>query len=287
MLYLSDLATRFHSIAARAIKADYGGSDLFVEEGNTRLATAMVTRNDMFLHDMDGYGHEFPLDDEEAKYTTKENTSEPISTALPFSGEESIFSFESALNGADDGLSTTRDRKKRKNVPVTYRKPPFTLPETRVGRHRNRFVRYESNATALDSILHENEAVSTPSSYDMLKWLEATYRKSRGIELGTFDSSLLPVAMKKQATKWGPLAMGYISDAVAIVHDFITQMIWFLCEDERVFEQLMSLLQDKLTERYKKAIDQVHFILRVELDGTPLTLNHYFNENLQKWYVRL
>ena len=31
------------------------------------------------------------------------------------------------------------------------------------------------------------------------------------------------------------------------------------------------------------AIAQANFLLEVELSGTPATLNHYFNDNLQKW----
>lgn len=39
---------------------------------------------------------------------------------------------------------------------------------------------------------------------------------------------------------------------------------------------------DELLGRYEKAVAHTHFILRVERYGTPLTTNHYFNDNLQK-----
>jgi len=55
-----------------------------------------------------------------------------------------------------------------------------------------------------------------------------------------------------------------------------------MCEDERVRASLWSALQEHLLERYQKAVTHVKFILRVERCGTPLTTNHYFNENLQK-----
>jgi hypothetical protein len=37
---------------------------------------------------------------------------------------------------------------------------------------------------------------------------------------------------------------------------------------------------------YRTAVDHVKFIIRVERFGTPLTTNHYFNENLQKCKTR-
>lgn len=45
-------------------------------------------------------------------------------------------------------------------------------------------------------------------------------------------------------------------------------------------------MTDELLERYEKAMSHTHFILRVERKGTPLTTNHYFNDNLQKDRVK-
>ena len=47
----------------------------------------------------------------------------------------------------------------------------------------------------------------------------------------------------------------------------------------------MNVLMADLTKRYVKAINQVKFLLEVERGGTPMTLNHYFNDNLEKWYA--
>lgn len=38
---------------------------------------------------------------------------------------------------------------------------------------------------------------------------------------------------------------------------------------------------DGLVKRYQKAIEQVDFILTVERSVTPITFNHYFNDNLE------
>ena len=114
-------------------------------------------------------------------------------------------------------------------------------------------------------------------------WLKHVYRNSRGFEIGTLNFSLLAVTMKHQSVKWKKLALGYISDIITMVHNFIVDLLRVVCPFERVRTGIMSLLMDRLLEKYQSAISQVKFLSEVELDGTPATLNHYFNENLEKW----
>jgi hypothetical protein len=145
--------------------------------------------------------------------------------------------------------------------------------------HSTRYVR---NATELDEILPTEGDVDAPSSLDILEWLKQTYHKSQGFELGTFDPSLLTAAMRQQSSNWHALSLGYVSDAVALVHNFITELLQSLCSDERVRERLLNLLMDGLLEKYRKALAQVDSLLKVELSGVPMTVNHYFNDNLEK-----
>lgn len=137
----------------------------------------------------------------------------------------------------------------------------------------------------LEDIMHEKEELSKPNTKGIRTWLTKVYRTSRGFELGTFDSSLLAITMKNQSANWKGLALGYISDIVTIAHGFITDLLRLVCPNERVREGLLSILMDELVDRYKQAFDQIKFILRVERAGMPMTLNHYFNDNLEKWLV--
>lgn len=90
--------------------------------------------------------------------------------------------------------------------------------------------------------------------------------------------------MREQSKKWNSLALGYVSDAVTIVHNFVTELLRIVYPDARVRRGLISLLTDHLIERYKKAVDQVVFVLQVERSEKPATQNHYFNDTLEKWY---
>ena len=125
--------------------------------------------------------------------------------------------------------------------------------------------------------------VGTPAETEIIPWLRAMYKSTCGFELGSFDTSLLPLLLKKQSANWDNIALGYICDIVTLVHNYIKALIGHCCHDDRVRKGLDALLMDPLYERYKKAVDHVKFVLQVERAGTPLTNNHYFADNLEKW----
>lgn len=89
--------------------------------------------------------------------------------------------------------------------------------------------------------------------------------------------------MKYQSIKWKEFALGYILDIITTVHRFVVDLLIVVCPVERVRTGIMSSLIYRLLEKYQSAISRVKFILEVELDGIPATLNHYFNNNLKKW----
>jgi hypothetical protein len=49
-----------------------------------------------------------------------------------------------------------------------------------------------------------------------------------------------------------------------------------------VLDALCGKLSRELSQHYQKAPSSTEFLLEVEHSDTPLTLNHYFNDNLQK-----
>jgi hypothetical protein len=88
--------------------------------------------------------------------------------------------------------------------------------------------------------------------------------------------------MKKQSSKWIDISLGYVSDVIVLVHRFVTTAITAIIPDDLMACSLLDILQDRLQQQYKRAIEQVKFLLHIELSGTPLTTNHYFNDNLEK-----
>ncbi|KAI0198155.1 dynamin GTPase [Astrocystis sublimbata] len=144
-------------------------------------------------------------------------------------------------------------------------------------------VRTVPNHADVQDIMH-NASIRrlAPREDDILIWLKFVYRQSRGFEIGTFDGRILSVTMQEQATKWYDLALGYISDIIAMVHSFVARLLENIVSIGRVRQGIMALLMDDLRVKYQAALEHTKFLLRVELEGLPATVNHYFNENLTK-----
>ena len=249
--YLLNLATRYQSTAFLALTAHYGADDLFDDDPHLKLATAVVDRNEIFADDVWKLGHTmaFSQDIESSDHE------DPVEEIEDHDAEASIKGTEE--DDADDDDAEDADEQSPR-------------------------IRHTGPEPDLDDILHDDRKLPTPKSTGIMTWLENVYKGSRGFELGTFDASLLPIIWKKQSANWDDLALGYVSDIVALVHNFTIDLIAAICEDERVQSALMAMLTDGLIECYKKSLNHAKFILHVERLGTPLTANHYFADNLEK-----
>jgi hypothetical protein len=146
-------------------------------------------------------------------------------------------------------------------------------------------VRTEPDHPDIADLTHKAVLLPEPLHGSILGWLKDVYRQSRGFELGTFDASLLAVTLKRQSVKWRELALGYISDIITMVHAFVKDLLQHITPNENVRMGIESLLMDELEKKYQNAMSHVNFLLDVELEGTPATHNHYFNDTLEKWYV--
>ena len=243
--YLLNLATRFQTVTLHALAARYGADSLFDSTPGLKLATAVVLRNGIFAEDVWKRGHTMAF----------RQGSEVSENSEDDDGSEDV-------DGDDDDEEEEDD--------------PKSSDE------KSRQVRRLRSDPSLDDILPENCEIPTPKRSGMIPWLEEVYQDSRGFELGSFDASLLPVIWKKQSANWNNLALGYVSDIVTLVHTFVVALISAICDDKRVESALMSMLMDGLIGRYQKSIDHARFVISVETDGTPLTTNHYFTDNLEK-----
>ena len=247
--YLLNLATRFQTLTLHALAARYGADSLFDRIPGLRLATAVVSRNETFADDIWKKGH-----------------------TMTFS-QGSEVSEDSDIQYENSDAEENDDRDSRELS-------TDDLLEYIDGQQY--LVRHTGSEPDLDDILHDDCSVPMPKSTGIIPWLEHVYKNSRGFELGTFDASLLPVVWKKQSANWDDLALGYVSDIVSLVHRFIYALISAICDDQRVQSALRSTLMDGLIDRYTKSIDHAKFVISVEKDDTPQTLNHYFADNLEK-----
>ena len=144
------------------------------------------------------------------------------------------------------------------------------------------FTRTVPSHPELEEILNETMSVSSTDEMDIITWLTELYKESRGFELGTFDASILAVIMRQQSSKWEDLSLGYVSDMISITHAYLVQALECICFDQNVREELMSALSEELLRRYSLTLKDARDAVMKERDGTLMTLNHYFNDNLEK-----
>ncbi|KAI1095916.1 P-loop containing nucleoside triphosphate hydrolase protein [Rostrohypoxylon terebratum] len=118
---------------------------------------------------------------------------------------------------------------------------------------------------------------------NIMDYIQEVHEQSRGQELGTFNSSLVATMFKEQSKKWKPITLSYMTQVILSIHHFIKNILTLICPDECVREELWnSYLLEELQKSYRRALDHVKLLLEIEREETPLTLNHYFNDNLQK-----
>jgi len=55
--YLLDMAMRYQGLTSLALKAQYGGADIFDDSPSLKLATVVINRNVVFSDDVERYGH--------------------------------------------------------------------------------------------------------------------------------------------------------------------------------------------------------------------------------------
>lgn len=198
--------------------------------------------------------------------------------ATTVANRDIIFSSDVALQGHTLEFDNAYTKENTEKTETEATMP--NLPELR---KNAKVYRYIDDLSDLEHCMPHPITVQSPQETNILSWLESIYISSHGFELGSFDSSLLAMIWRKQSANWDNLAIGYICDTVTLVHGVIKVVLSHCCRNEQVNQRLGPLLIEPLLERYKKAIDHVKFILEVERAGTPLTTNHYFADNLEKW----
>ncbi len=121
-----------------------------------------------------------------------------------------------------------------------------------------------------------------PPKAGIMDWIESVYRRSRGIEVGTFSPGIFSSVFREQSAKWGSITEQYLSRVILTVHRFILMALEVVCTDTRVREELTSAILSDLLAKYAKGMTQARFLVDVERQLKPYTLNHHFNSNRQE-----
>ncbi|KAL9024699.1 MAG: hypothetical protein Q9180_007834 [Flavoplaca navasiana] len=277
--YLLDLATRFQVITTQALEANYGYDDIFDLRPSLRIATAIVNRYDTFSEDVWQKGLTMAF----TSKATKKRSADAMDTETP-----NVNIQETGLPNSipPSRVLSSASSAESKNMDSQFSKSEAGAPDPFPDPLRKMLAtRYHSTIDDLDDLddLLYDEPLPARPKMGIMEWVEKEYKSARGFELGTIGTSLLQGMWKKQSSKWENLALGFTSDCIVLVHSYICDLLEGICEDNRVRYGLLSVLMDTLTERYRQALHQTRFLLQVERQ--VLTTNHYFTDNLEKWWV--
>jgi hypothetical protein len=284
MVYLTTLSTKFERLVTLALSATHGASEAF-EDPRMRIAPAIMSRMKAFSDEMDKHGHTFAFktkDDDKPSnpvaeqphptpaFGTPSLSKQPAQAASPFGN----------FAATPQGSSATAKQPPQAQGMFGPISQPSGVVTKQPPTHFN--TRKETDLAELIEILHSQRSLPIPEREGIYRWLMQVYQSNRGFELGTPNSALLADCMKKQCSKWKEVSMGFVSDVIVLVHTFIGTALCSICKDVNVRTALINKLSDDLIERYQKAITTTQFLLEVEKSDVPMSLNHYFNDNLQR-----
>jgi Dynamin central region/Dynamin family len=257
--YLTDLASRYQEAVSCAVAANYSRNDYLQGDRSIRLATRLVDLNEEYATSMAKRGRAVPFkgtsSEESGGEDQEDEEQNEDSPDADCSGDESA-------EGSADLLSpvTNDDSSKPSQEDSDEDQDLFS---------------------ELDDLVHAGSEVH--SSYrDITEWLTTVYRANRGFELGTFNPSIVSTIFGKFTSNWQPLTELYVVNSIKIVHRFSHEVLEHFSADERVCNALWEALVDDFKQQYRKARDHALFLLNIERNGTMLTTNHYFAQNMER-----
>ena len=295
VVYLTRLSTKFQRLVSLALTATHGADEAF-EDPRMRIAPAVMSRMKAFSDEMAEYGQTFAFktkDDDKPSNSVAEQhhpipsfgapslSTQPGQAGNPFpfaAGAKQPTQPQSSSAAMKQPTQTLQPQNMFAGFPVPQ--PSGVVTKQPPTQHFN--TRKENDLAELVEILHFQRSLPHPEREGIYKWLKEVFHSHRGFELGTFNSALLATCMKKQCQKWKEMSLGFVSDVIVMVHKFIDTALASICADENIRTSLINRLSDDLIKRYQKAISNTQFLLEVERSEVPMSLNHYFNDNLQK-----
>lgn len=225
--YLLGLAARFQEVTSLALRAHYGSDGVFDRFPNLKLATMIVSRNELFSRDVSIRGHAIRFGRQTDAGDSEDEDQEEAGDTV-----EEVEKLEVDYCSEDEDQEETGDtfeEAEKLEVDDYYEDPRFEFDDqaplllaTKKPRTANR---YTYDHADLDDLSQLTGKAVRPKSQNIIQWLEDLYKGSRGFELGTFDASIIPIIWKKQSANWEEIALGYTSDVVSVVHGFIVGLL--------------------------------------------------------------
>jgi hypothetical protein len=134
----------------------------------------------------------------------------------------------------------------------------------------------------LKTVFARQEEPPLKETEPVMEWINKMYRRSKGFEIGTVNPSLLPSLFNEHSRSWRFHTVRHMQNVTLHIHNFIHELLNYVCGDQRVSSRIWAKLTPSLCQTYSKAMEHALFLIDVERNGNPITLNHYFADNLKK-----
>jgi hypothetical protein len=116
-----------------------------------------------------------------------------------------------------------------------------------------------------------------------LSFIVQCYYRTRGKELpGNYNSALLSELFKEQSYRWASLSEEHVHDILAITSKWAKRAIARLVLEDSLRVEVTAILEAWFEKTEQSALDELELLLADER-RSPLTYNHYYTDNVQKW----
>ncbi|KAH6975067.1 dynamin family protein [Ilyonectria sp. MPI-CAGE-AT-0026] len=251
--YLVGVAGQFQALVRAGLDGDYSSTEAFANNG-LRLITIVVNMTEKFNDDFLAFSHTYSFNEDAEEPPIPE---EPPTPEVP-----SVLQVAVELPDSEKNYVGESDNESESGI------DSFENPNL-------------DDLSELDDIVTRDMETQKPGK-GIMAWISRLHRQSRGLELGTFGPQLLSSAFREQSVSWGTRTEQYLSRIILAIHQFIRTALEEVCADVRVREELMSSIMPALLAGYRHGMKNAMFLLEIEREKKPYTLNHYFNSNLQK-----
>ncbi|KAI9739944.1 MAG: hypothetical protein M1818_005000 [Claussenomyces sp. TS43310] len=134
----------------------------------------------------------------------------------------------------------------------------------------------------LKHIMEIAENIPKTGDGDIMRWITVKYKQSKGFEIGTINTSLMPSLFAEQSRAWNFHAYTYVTKVIYKIHCFNHEALQYCCNDDVLCRRLWERLIQSLLPSYQRALEHVVFLTGIERHGNLITMNHYFAENVRK-----
>lgn len=250
-IYLSEVAQKFQDLVRAGLEARYAHDGAFDDSPELRLITQVVNLADSFNSE---FGRKALVRNFEHTDPHSYDDEYDHSGSAKYQDEDENEDEDEDSENSDDEVAAEELRTLPREV------DPEEFPE-------------------LEGIISQEYDIREPEE-DIMGWLTKLYIRSRGIEL-TASDAVWNSAWREQSSKWALVSNAFVSRVIVVIHRFITRAISLVCADQGVREGLWSELLETTLERYRRSIEVLQYLVSVECNNKPYTLDRHFSKAQQ------